>query len=179
MGGRRSTHFNDFDKSTQEIIKNVANVMGIEEYYNIFFRFDRKYTLPRFVCYKVLYDRGYSYPMIGSKFFKDHTSIIHGVKRTKKSPELMAYANIVNYRLNQQVNEINLLKKFKDEEKNNEKIKSVKDLMNSGYNDDEIVDKLTYLPKVLVLELIENIRKKGKQKLVPDYKKSIVKKIYV
>lgn len=179
MGGRRSIDFKTFDKATQEIIKNVAIVMGVNKYYNIFAKFDRQYTLPRFVCYKVLYDRGYSYPMIGAKFCKDHTSIIHGVKRTKKSPKLMAYANIVNYRLRQHTDEINLLRKFKIEEKNSEIIKKIKDLMNLGYDEDAIVDNIKDVSKVLILELIENIKKKCKQKLVPDYKKSIVRKIYV
>lgn len=37
----------------------------------------------RFAMYKALRERGWSYPRIGKLFDKDHSTIIHGVKRAE------------------------------------------------------------------------------------------------
>lgn len=84
-------------KASEVFDLSVTELAGNQRY---------KYLMPaRFAMYKTLRERGWSYPRIGKLFGgKDHSTIIHGVKRAdymiEKDPDYAAKVKVlVNTRL--------------------------------------------------------------------------------
>lgn len=54
---------------------------------------ERKVTRARWAAMYVLrHEKGYSFPEIGRVMNRDHTTVIHGVRRVEADPELLAIA---------------------------------------------------------------------------------------
>lgn len=176
--GKKPTQFEEFDRKTQELIQAVGEAMKFPQYKRIFSSYERKYVLPKFVCYYVLYERGLSYPQIGLRFKRDHTSIMSAIKKAKHMPECMVIANVVNAKLKSiEVQEAAIDKYLMGEQKN--KIyKQIKNLINSGMNDEEICLKVD-LTDESTKKIIHLIKSGCKTKKIPDYKNNVIKQIYV
>lgn len=176
--GKHPTQFEDFDRKTQELIRAVGEVMKFPQYKHIFSSFEKKYVLPKFVCYYVLYERGLSYPQIGLKFKRDHTSIMHAIKKAKNIPECIVIANIVNERLKSIDERENVLNKYRNGVKKDKIYEKVKSLINSGMDDEEVCKNMD-IPTVRTRDIIQFIKMRCKIKKIPDYKNCTIKQIYV
>lgn len=176
--GKQPTQFEEFDRKTQDIIRTVGEIMKIPEYPKIFSSFQRKYVLPKFVCYYVLYERGLSYPQIGLKFKRDHTSIMHAIKKAKDMPECLVIANIVNAKLKSIEEQDAAIDKYRIGEQKNKLYDQIKRFINNGMSDEEICQILD-IPEESTKEIINLIKLRCKTKKIPDYKNNIVKEIYV
>jgi len=65
----------------------------------------RKYpalSRARQVAYWVLRQRGYTFPFIGSKFSRDHSTVQYGVRKVKASQELADAGRCVMFTLGQE-----------------------------------------------------------------------------
>lgn len=91
--------FKEFDSFIKKVVIVVSDVLKIKDYRQIFLRFDRKFDDAKFVCYKVLYDRGYSYNRIGLKLNKNHATIMHGIAIAKNRKDICEVASLVNKHL--------------------------------------------------------------------------------
>lgn len=176
--GKQPTQFEEFDRKTQDIIRTVGEIMKIPEYPKIFSSYERKYVLPKFVCYYVLYERGLSYPQIGLKFKRDYTSIMHAIKKAKDMPECLVIANIVNAKLKSIEEQDAAIDKYCIGEQKNKLYDQIKKLINSGMSDEEICQKVD-IPTESTKEIINLIKGRCKTKKIPDYKNNVIKQIYV
>ena len=176
--GKKPTQFEEFDRKTQELIQAVGESMQLPDYKKIFSNYENKYVLPKFVCYYVLYERGFSYPHIGSKFKRNHTTIMYAIKKAKQMPECMVIANVVNAKLKSIEVQEAVIDKYLMGEQKNKIYKQIKNLINSGMNDEEICLKVD-LTDESTKEIISLIKRTCKIKKVPDYKNCTIKKIYV
>lgn len=176
--GKKPTQFEDFDRKTQELIRTVGETMKFPQFKHIFSSYERKYVLPKFVCYYVLYERGLSYPQIGLKFKRDHTSIMHAIKKAKQLPECMVIANIVNAKLKSIEEQDAAIDKYRIGEQKNKLYDQIKKLINSGMSDEEVCQKLN-ISAESTKEIISLIKRRCKMKKVPDYKNCTIRKIYV
>lgn len=176
--GKQPTQFEEFDRKTQDIIRTVGEIMKIPEYPKIFSSFQKKFVLPKFVCYYVLYERGLSYPQIGRKFKRNHTSIMHAIDKAKNIPECMIIANIVNAKLKRQEEQETVIVKYRTGEQKNKLYDQIKRFINNGMSDEEICQILD-IPEESTKEIINLIKLRCKTKKIPDYKNNIVKQIYV
>ena len=176
--GKKPTQFEEFDRKTQELIQAVGEAMQLPDYKKIFSNYENKYVLPKFVCYYVLYERGFSYPHIGSKFKRNHTTIMYAIKKAKQMPECMVIANVVNAKLKSIEVQEAVIDKYLMGEQKNKIYKQIKNLINSGMNDEEICLKVD-LTDESTKEIISLIKRTCKIKKVPDYKNCTIKKIYV
>lgn len=176
--GKQPTQFEEFDRKTQDIIRTVGEIMKIPEYPKIFSSFQRKYVLPKFVCYYVLYERGLSFPQIGRKFKRNHTSIMHAIDKAKNIPECMIIANIVNAKLKSIEEQDAAIDKYRIGEQKNKLYDQIKKLINSGMSDEEICQKVD-IPTESTKEIINLIKGRCKTKKIPDYKNNVIKQIYV
>lgn len=176
--GKQPTQFEEFDRKTQDIIRTVGEIMKIPEYPKIFSSFQRKYVLPKFVCYYVLYERGLSFPQIGRKFKRNHTSIMHAIDKAKNIPECMIIANIVNEKLKSIEEQDAAIDKYRIGEQKNKLYDQIKKLINSGMSDEEICQSVE-IPTESTKEIINLIKRRCKMKKIPDYKNCAIKQIYV
>lgn len=176
--GKQPTQFEEFDRKTQDIIRTVGEIMKIPEYPKIFSSFQKKFVLPKFVCYYVLYERGLSFPQIGRKFKRNHTSIMHAIDKAKNIPECMIIANIVNAKLKRQEEQETVIVKYRTGEQKNKLYDQIKRFINNGMSDEEICQILD-IPEESTKEIINLIKLRCKTKKIPDYKNNIVKQIYV
>lgn len=176
--GKQPTQFEDFDRKTQELIRAVGEAMKFPQYKHIFSSYERKYVLPKFVCYYVLYERGLSYPQIGLKFKRDHTSIMHAIKKAKDMPECLVISNIVNEKLKSIEEHEAVIDKYRNGEKKNKLYEQIKSYINNGMSDEEVCQKVD-IPAESTKEIISLIKRRCKIKKIPDYKNCIIKKIYV
>lgn len=176
--GKQPTQFEEFDRKTQELIRIVGEIMEFPYYKNIFSSYEKKYVLPKFVCYYVLFDRGISYPQIGRKFKKSHTTIMSAIAKAKKLPECMVIANIVNEKLKSIEEKDAVLRKYRIGEQKNKLYDQIKKLINSGMSDEEICQKVD-IPTESTKEIINLIKGRCKTKKIPDYKNNVIKQIYV
>lgn len=176
--GKQPTQFEEFDRKTQDIIRTVGEIMKIPEYPKIFSSFQKKFVLPKFVCYYVLYERGLSYPQIGLKFKRDHTSVMNAIRKSKNMPECMVIANIVNAKLKRQEEQETVIVKYRTGEQKNRLYDQIKSFINNGMSDEEICQILD-IPEESTKEIINLIKLRCKTKKIPDYKNNIVKEIYV
>jgi hypothetical protein len=176
--GKKPTQFEDFDRKTQELIQAVGEAMQLPDYKKIFSNYENKYVLPKFVCYYVLYERGLSYPHIGSKFKRNHTTIMYAIKKAKQMPECMVIANIVNAKLKSIEVQEAVIDKYLMGEQKNKIYKQIKNLINSGMNDEEICLKVD-LTDESTKKIIHLIKSGCKTKKIPDYKNNVIKQIYV
>lgn len=176
--GRIPTKFEEFDRKTQDLIRTVCETMKIPEYTNIFLSFRKDYVLPKFVCYYVLYERGMSYPQIGRKFKKNHTSVLNAIRKSKNMPECMVIANIVNAKLKSQEEQDSVIDKYRSGEQKNKLYEKIKDLINYGMSDEEICQSMD-IPAENAKEIIWLIKSRCKVKKIPDYKNCTIKQIYV
>lgn len=176
--GKQPTQFEDFDRKTQELIRTVGETMKFPQFKHIFSSYERKYVLPKFVCYYVLYERGLSYPQIGLKFKRDHTSIMHAIKKAKDMPECLVIANIVNAKLKSIEEQDAAIDKYRIGEQKNKLYDQIKKLINSGMSDEEVCQKLN-ISAESTKEIISLIKRRCKMKKVPDYKNCTIRKIYV
>lgn len=176
--GKQPTQFEEFDRKTQELIRTVSEIMQIHQYKKIFSSFERAYILPKFVCYYVLYERGLSFPQIGRKFKRDHTSIMHAIKKSKNMPECMVIANIVNAKLKSIEEQDAAIDKYRIGEQKNKLYEQIKNYINSGMSDEEVCQKLN-ISAESTKEIISLIKRRCKMKKVPDYKNCTIRKIYV
>lgn len=176
--GKQPTQFEDFDHKTQELIRTVGETMKFPQFKHIFSSYERKYVLPKFVCYYVLYERGLSYPQIGLKFKRDHTSIMSAIKKAKQLPECMVIANIVNEKLKSIEEKDAVIDKYRTGEQKNKLYEQIKNYINSGMSDEEVCQKLN-ISAESTKEIISLIKRRCKMKKVPDYKNCTIRKIYV
>lgn len=176
--GKQPTQFEDFDRKTQELIRTVGETMKFPQFKHIFSSYERKYVLPKFVCYYVLYERGLSYPQIGLKFKRDHTSIMHAIKKAKDMPECLVIANIVNAKLKSIEEQDAAIDKYRTGEQKNKLYEQIKNYINSGMSDEEVCQKLN-ISAESTKEIISLIKRRCKMKKVPDYKNCTIRKIYV
>ena len=176
--GKQPTQFEDFDRKTQELIRAVGEAMKFPQYKHIFSSYERKYVLPKFVCYYVLYERGLSYPQIGLKFKRDHTSIMHAIKKAKDMPECLVISNIVNEKLKSIEEHEAVIDKYRNGEEKNKLYEQIKSYINDGMSDEEVCQKID-IPAESTKEIISLIKRRCKIKKVPDYKNCTIKKIYV
>lgn len=176
--GKQPTQFEDFDRKTQELIRTVGETMKFPQFKHIFSSYERKYVLPKFVCYYVLYERGLSYPQIGLKFKRDYTSIMHAIKKAKDMPECLVIANIVNAKLKSIEEQDAAIDKYRIGEQKNKLYDQIKKLINSGMSDEEICQKVD-IPAERTKEIINLIKGRCKTKKIPDYKNNVIKQIYV
>lgn len=176
--GKQPTQFEEFDRKTQDIIRTVGEIMKIPEYPKIFSSFQKKFVLPKFVCYYVLYERGLSYPQIGLRFKRDHTSIMSAIKKAKQLPECMVIANIVNAKLKRQEKQETVIVKYRTGEQKNKLYDQIKKLINSGMSDEEVCLNVD-IPAESTEEIINLIKRRCKMKKIPDYKNCTIKQIYV
>lgn len=176
--GKQPTQFEEFDRKTQDIIRTVGEIMKIPEYPKIFSSFQKKFVLPKFVCYYVLYERGLSYPQIGLRFKRDHTSIMSAIKKAKQLPECMVIANIVNAKLKRQEKQETVIVKYRIGEQKNKLYDQIKKLINSGMSDEEVCLNVD-IPAESTEEIINLIKRRCKMKKIPDYKNCTIKQIYV
>lgn len=176
--GKQPTQFEEFDRKTQDIIRTVGETMQFPQFKHIFSSYERKYVLPKFVCYYVLYERGLSYPQIGLKFKRDHTSIMHAIKKAKDMPECLVIANIVNAKLKSIEEQDAAIDKYRIGEQKNKLYDQIKKLINSGMSDEEICQKVD-IPAERTKEIINLIKGRCKTKKIPDYKNNVIKQIYV
>lgn len=176
--GKQPTQFEEFDRKTQDIIRTVGEIMKIPEYPKIFSSFQKKFVLPKFVCYYVLYERGLSYPQIGLRFKRDHTSIMSAIKKAKQLPECMVIANIVNAKLKRQEEQETVIVKYRIGEQKNKLYDQIKKLINSGMSDEEVCLNVD-IPAESTEEIINLIKRRCKMKKIPDYKNCTIKQIYV
>ena len=176
--GKKPTQFEDFDRKTQELIRTVGETMEFPQYKRIFSSYERKYVLPKFVCYYVLYERGLSYPQLGVRFKRNHTSIMSGIKKAKQLPECMVIANIVNEKLKSIEEKDAVIDKYRTGEQKNKLYEQIKNYINSGMSDEEVCQKLN-ISAESTKEIISLIKRRCKMKKVPDYKNCTIRKIYV
>lgn len=176
--GKKPTQFEDFDRKTQELIRTVGETMKFPQYKRIFSSYERKYVLPKFVCYYVLYERGLSFPQIGRKFKRNHTSIMHAIDKAKNIPECMVIANIVNEKLKSIEEKDAVIDKYRTGEQKNKLYEQIKNYINSGMSDEEVCQKLN-ISAESTKEIISLIKRRCKMKKVPDYKNCTIRKIYV
>lgn len=176
--GKQPTQFEDFDRKTQDIIRTVGEIMKIPEYPKIFSSFQKKFVLPKFVCYYVLYERGLSYPQIGLRFKRDHTSIMSAIKKAKQLPECIVIANIVNAKLKSIEEQDAAIDKYRIGEQKNKLYDQIKKLINSGMSDEEVCLNVD-IPAESTEEIINLIKRRCKMKKIPDYKNCTIKQIYV
>ncbi len=176
--GKQPTQFEDFDHKTQELIRTVGETMKFPQFKHIFSSYERKYVLPKFVCYYVLYERGLSYPQIGLKFKRDHTSIMSAIKKAKQLPECMVIANIVNEKLKSIEEKDAVIDKYRTGEQKNKLYEQIKNYINSGMSDEEVCQKLN-ISAESTKEIISLIKRRCKMKKIPDYKNCAIKQIYV
>lgn len=176
--GKQPTTFEDFDRKTQELIRAVGEAMKFPQYKHIFSSYERKYVLPKFVCYYVLYERGLSYPQIGLKFKRDHTSIMHAIKKAKDMPECLVISNIVNEKLKSIEEHEAVIDKYRNGEEKNKLYEQIKSYISDGMSDEEVCQKID-IPAESTKEIISLIKRRCKIKKVPDYKNCTIKKIYV
>ena len=176
--GKKPTQFEDFDRKTQELIRTVGETMEFPQYKRIFSSYERKYVLPKFVCYYVLYERGLSYPQIGLRFKRNHTSIMSTIKKAKQLPECMVIANIVNEKLKSIEEKDAVIDKYRTGEQKNKLYEQIKNYINSGMSDEEVCQKLN-ISAESTKEIISLIKRRCKMKKVPDYKNCTIRKIYV
>ena len=176
--GKQPTQFEEFDRKTQELIQAVGEAMKFPQFKHIFSSYERKYVLPKFVCYYVLYERGLSYPQIGLKFKRDHTSIMSAIKKAKQLPECMVIANIVNEKLKSIEEKDAVIDKYRTGEQKNKLYEQIKNYINSGMSDEEVCQKLN-ISAESTEEIINLIKRRCKMKKIPDYKNCTIKQIYV
>lgn len=176
--GKQPTQFEEFDRKTQDIIRTVGEIMKIPEYPKIFSSFQKKFVLPKFVCYYVLYERGLSYPQIGLRFKRDHTSIMSAIKKAKQLPECMVIANIVNEKLKSIEEKDAVIDKYRTGEQKNKLYEQIKNYINSGMSDEEVCLNVD-IPAESTEEIINLIKRRCKMKKIPDYKNCTIKQIYV
>lgn len=176
--GKQPTQFEDFDHKTQELIRTVGETIKFPQFKHIFSSYERKYVLPKFVCYYVLYERGLSYPQIGLKFKRDHTSIMHAIKKAKDMPECLVIANIVNAKLKSIEEQDAAIDKYRTGEQKNKLYDQIKRFINNGMSDEEICQILD-IPEESTKEIINLIKLRCKTKKIPDYKNNVIKQIYV
>lgn len=176
--GKKPTQFEDFDRKTQELIRTVGETMKFPQFKHIFSSYERKYVLPKFVCYYVLYERGLSHPQIGLRFKRDHTSIMSAIKKAKQLPECMVIANIVNEKLKSIEEKDAVIDKYRTGEQKNKLYEQIKNYINSGMSDEEVCQKLN-ISAESTKEIISLIKRRCKMKKVPDYKNCTIKQIYV
>ena len=176
--GKKPTQFEDFDRKTQELIRTVGETMKFPQYKRIFSSYERKYVLPKFVCYYVLYERGLSFPQIGRKFKRNHTSIMHAIDKAKNIPECMIIANIVNAKLKRQEEQETVIVKYRTGEQKNKLYDQIKRFINNGMSDEEICQSVE-IPTESTKEIINLIKRRCKMKKIPDYKNCAIKQIYV
>lgn len=175
--GKKQTKFEDFDRKTQELIRTVGETMQILEYKKIFSNYETKFVLPKFVCYYVLYERGMSYPQIGSKFKRNHATIMHAIRKAKNMPECMVIANVVNAKIKSIEDQEIIIGKYRTGEQKSKIFQKIKSLMNSGMDDEKICQNID-IPAENTKEIIQLIKRRCKIKKIPDYKNCIIKKIY-
>lgn len=176
--GKQPTQFEEFDRKTQDIIRTVGEIMKIPEYPKIFSSFQKKFVLPKFVCYYVLYERGLSYPQIGLRFKRDHTSIMSAIKKAKQLPECMVIANIVNAKLKSIEEKDAVIDKYRTGEQKNKLYDQIKGYINNGMSDEEVCLNVD-IPAEGTEEIINLIKRRCKMKKIPDYKNCTIKQIYV
>lgn len=176
--GKQPTQFEDFDSKTQELIRTVGETMKFPQFKHIFSSYERKYVLPKFVCYYVLYERGLSYPQIGLRFKRDHTSIMSAIKKAKDMPECLVIANIVNAKLKSIEEQDAAIDKYRIGEQKNKLYDQIKKLINSGMSDEEVCLNVD-IPAESTEEIINLIKRRCKMKKIPDYKNCTIKQIYV
>ena len=176
--GKQPTQFEEFDRKTQDIIRTVGEIMKIPEYPKIFSSFQKKFVLPKFVCYYVLYERGLSYPQIGLRFKRDHTSIMSAIQQAKQLPECMVIANIVNAKLKRQEEQETVIVKYRTGEQKNKLYDQIKGYINNGMSDEEVCLNVD-IPAESTEEIINLIKRRCKMKKIPDYKNCTIKQIYV
>nr|DAK75335.1 MAG TPA: ATPase [Caudoviricetes sp.] len=176
--GKQPTQFEEFDRKTQDIIRTVGEIMKIPEYPKIFSSFQKKFVLPKFVCYYVLYERGLSYPQIGRKFKRNHTTIMSAIAKAKKLPECIVIANIVNAKLKRQEEQETVIVKYRTGEQKNKLYDQIKGYINNGMSDEEVCLNVD-IPAESTEEIINLIKRRCKMKKIPDYKNCTIKQIYV
>lgn len=176
--GKQPTQFEEFDRKTQELIRIVGEAMQLPDYKKIFSNYENKYVLPKFVCYYVLFDRGLSYPQIGRKFKRNHTTIMSAIAKAKKLPECMVIANIVNEKLKSIEEKDAVLRKYRAGEQKNKLYEQIKGYINNGMSDEEICLKVD-LTDESTKKIIHLIKSGCKTKKIPDYKNNVIKQIYV
>lgn len=176
--GKKPTQFEEFDRKTQELIQAVGEAMQLPDYNKIFSNYENKYVLPKFVCYYVLYERGFSYPHIGSKFKRNHTTIMYAIKKAKQMPECMVIANLVNAKLKSLEEKEATIRKYRNEEQKTALLEKIKGLINSGMSDEEVCQKME-IPEEIIGEIIRIIKTECRMKKIPDYKNCTIKQIYV
>lgn len=175
--GKQPTQFEEFDRKTQDIIRTVGEIMKIPEYPKIFSSFQKKFVLPKFVCYYVLYERGLSYPQIGRKFKRNHTTIMSAIAKAKKLPECIVIANIVNAKLKRQEEQETVIVKYRTGEQKNKLYDQIKGYINNGMSDEEVCLNVD-IPAESTEEIINLIKRRCKMKKIPDYKNCTIKQIY-
>lgn len=176
--GRIKTKFSKFDRKTQELIKLVASEVGVKDYWNIFDSYKREYTLAKFTCFMVLFDRGMSFPQIGKKFLRDRTTIMYGVNRAKTMPDCMVYTHKINEIIRKQKEYEELAIKYKEGQARSCLFEEIKKLINKDYSDADIIKTLD-IPPQTEFEISHIIRTRCKTKKVPDYKNCVIKEIYI
>lgn len=167
--GKQPTQFEEFDRKTQDIIRTVGEIMKIPEYPKIFSSFQKKFVLPKFVCYYVLYERGLSYPQIGLKFKRYHTSVMNAIRKSKNMPECIVIANIVNAKLKRQEEQETVIVKYRTGEQKNKLYDQIKRFINNGMSDEEICQILD-IPEESTKEIINLIKLRCKTKKSPIIK---------
>lgn len=176
--GKKPTQFEDFDRKTQELIRTVGETMKFPQYKHIFSCYEKKYVLPKFVCYYVLYERGLSFPQIGAKFKRNHATIMSAIAKAKKLPECMVIANIVNAKLKSIEEQDAVIDKYRIGEQKNKLYEQIKSYINNGMSDEEICQSIK-IPAEMTKDIIGSIKIKCKMKKIPNYKNCTIKQIYI
>ena len=123
----------------------------------------------RFVLYRAFLFTGNSTTWVGIFFNRDHSTVMHGIKRLNSKQEEYAYY---------------LYLKYADKEPSSENSKTlkalikVKELYNSGKNSEQIAQAIQ-ADATTTEALLRLMKNKYKPKLVPDYKHYVIKTIYI
>lgn len=89
---KEKIEFENYDFATQRFILAVARVTEVNGR-ELFTRFTRDYDFAKRVCYLAYRKKGLSYPAIGNRLHRDHTTIILGVKKIINDPKGNALAD--------------------------------------------------------------------------------------
>lgn len=144
----------------------------------IFANYQRKNDLAKFMCYRVYFNRGLSYPQTGKLFGRDHTTIMHGIKKLRENPELMAIADkIYDFVFKEEKN--SQLESAYHQKKINEKNDIIiKNLVNEEKDIDFIYLQVN-CTKEYVDNYIQKLKENCQRKKIPDYAKNKIKEIYI
>ena len=160
---KNKIEFEDYDFATQRFILIVARVTGVNGR-ELFTRFNRDYDFAKRVCYLAYRKKGLSYPAIGNRLHRDHTTIISGVKKIINDPKCNAFID-----------------KVLEIESASEPIFELKDSIKEKLNNRESLEQIA-TDLMVSVEFAKKIKNEldlyCEKKKIPNYKNCTIREIY-